>query len=185
MKFHQTKLEGAYVIEPSPICDERGSFSRLTCDDEFRKYGLVDRYVQTSLSANNVTGTLRGMHLQVPPHSETKLVSCFSGSIFDVIADLRPHSTTFGEWFGAELNASNMHTMYVPEGFAHGFITLENNSNVYYQMSKRYSPDHAHGFQWNDPEIGIEWPVEPVAISEKDTLLPAHSSLFEKLEPHN
>lgn len=168
MIFTETKLKGAYVIDISPIADERGFFSRLYCKTEFEKQGLNTHMVQANLSRNHKKGTLRGLHLQSAPFEETKLVRCTRGSIYDVIVDLRPASETFKQWIGLELTAGNYRMLYVPEGFAHGFITLEDDTEVSYQVTEFYTPLTEQGCRWDDPSFHIEWPLKPEVISEKD-----------------
>jgi dTDP-4-dehydrorhamnose 3,5-epimerase len=177
MIFHQTEISGVVLIKPEPVLDERGFFSRLTCMREFADHGLATNFVQTSVSSNITSGTLRGMHFQLPPHSETKLVSCTRGAIFDVIVDIRPNSDTYGKWFGTEITTTNKHILYIPENIAHGFITLEDNTETYYQMNEYYAPGHARGIRWNDEAVGIDWPMKPVVVSGKDKNLPSIAEL--------
>jgi len=172
MIFIETKLRGAYVIEIESLKDERGFFARTFCVREFEKHFLNPRLVQCSISFNYSKGTLRGMHYQKPPCAEAKLVRCTRGAIYDVIIDLRPDSRTFKEHFAIRLDADNRRMLYIPEGTAHGFLTLEDNSEIFYQMSEFYSPQHAAGFRWNDPMFNVEWPMEPVVISERDNSYP-------------
>lgn len=172
MKFIETKLKRAYLIKPELLEDERGFFSRTFCQKEFEAYGLNPRIAQCNISYNKHKGTLRGMHYQAAPMAETKLVRCTRGAIYDVIIDLRPESPTYCQWIAEELNAENSKMMYVPEGFAHGFQTLKDDTEVFYQMSEFYSPEHARGVRWNDPAFGIEWPLNTKIISEKDKNYP-------------
>ena len=173
MRFVETELAGAYILEPERLEDERGFFARLSCAREFEERGLVSNFVQTSIAYNRTKGTLRGMHFQVAPHEEVKTVRCTTGSIYDVIVDLRPNSSTYGSWTSVVLSAENRGTLYVPEGFAHGYQTLEDGSEVFYQMSQYYAPESALGFRWDDPSIAIRWPdVEERVISDKDRELP-------------
>lgn len=172
MLFKETTLKGAFIIEPEKLSDERGFFARSFCSKEFEGHGLNPRLVQCNISFNAQKGTLRGMHYQETPCAEAKLVRCTKGAIYDVIVDIRPHSSTFKRHFGARLDEFNRTMLFVPEGFAHGFITLEDNSEIFYQMSEFYSPPHAAGFRWNDPSFGIAWPLEPVVISERDNSYP-------------
>jgi dTDP-4-dehydrorhamnose 3,5-epimerase len=172
MIFHKTKLEGAYLIEIEPHQDERGFFARTWCQREFEAQGLNPRLVQCNLSYNKKKGTLRGMHSQATPCEEAKLVSCTRGSIYDVIVDLRPGSPTFMEYLGMKLLAETHNMLYVPEGFAHGFLTLQDETYVFYQMSEFYAPDFARGFRWDDPAFRIEWPAEVKVISERDASYP-------------
>jgi len=172
MKFLETAMEGAFIIELEAAEDERGYFARTFCRNEFAAHGLNYEIAQCSISYNARRGTLRGMHYQVEPHSEVKLVQCVSGSIYDVIVDLRPESDTYCRWIGIELSPSKRCLLYVPEGFAHGFQTLEDNSTVYYQISEYYAPNYARGVRWNDPVIGIKWPIISPLLSEKDKIIP-------------
>ena len=173
MKFLPTGLTGAVVIEPEPLRDERGSFSRTFCREEFRAHGIELTVVQCSVSFNVRRGTLRGLHYQAPPKAEAKLVRCTAGEAFDVIADLRPGSPTFGRWFATELTAAGGRMIYVPEGFAHGFQTLRDDTELFYMMSESYSPPHARGVRWDDPQLGIRWPMAPTVMSARDRELPA------------
>jgi dTDP-4-dehydrorhamnose 3,5-epimerase len=168
MKFVQTKLAGAYLIELEPHRDERGFFARSWCEDEFEKQGLATRMVQSNVSLNLHRGTLRGLHFQRHPHEEVKLVRCTRGRIWDVMVDLRPESPTFKQWVGVELTDDNHTMLYVPRRFGHGFITLTETAEVFYQVSQRYSRECASGALWNDPAFGIEWPLEPRLISAAD-----------------
>ena len=170
MIFTETKLKGAFVIDIERLADDRGFFARSFCEKEFKDHGLNPRVVQGNISFNEKKGTLRGMHYQIKPFEEVKLVRCTRGAIYDVIVDLRSDSPTFKQYFGLLLTAHNRLSLYVPAGFAHGFITLEDDTEVFYQMSEFYSPEHARGFRWNDPAFGIEWPLEPAMISERDRL---------------
>lgn len=168
MLFTETKLKGAYIIDVKRLEDERGFFGRSYCQREFEALGLNTNVVQTNVSYNKKKGTLRGMHMQLAPHEETKLVRCTHGAIYDVIVDLRPDSPTFKQWVGVELTADSYRMLYVPEGFAHGFITLEDNTDVTYQVTQFYTPGAERGYRWDDPAFNIQWPIEPVVISEKD-----------------
>lgn len=169
MKFIETNLKGAYVIEIEPISDHRGFFARSWCQQEFRDRGLNPNLVQCNISFNLKKGTLRGMHYQAKPYAEAKLVRCTQGSIYDVMIDIRPDSPTFKTWVAVELSAANQKMVYVPEDFAHGFQTLEDNTEVLYQMSSFYHSESSRGFRWNDPAFMIEWDDanQPI-ISEKD-----------------
>lgn len=173
MIFEQTPLDGAYLIDLEKYEDERGFFARTFCRREFEDHGLETNMVQSNVSFSARRGTLRGMHFQEEPHAEAKLVRCTRGGLFDVIVDLRPWSATFTDWFGLELSASNYRMMYVPEGFAHGFITLAANTEVTYQVSAFYAPEAENGFRYDDPAIGIHWPIPVEVVSEKDTAWPA------------
>jgi dTDP-4-dehydrorhamnose 3,5-epimerase len=167
--FYKLKLEGAYRIDLEPREDERGFFARAWCQQEFAEHGLETRIVQSNLSYNRYKGTLRGMHYQAPPHEEVKLVRCIRGSILDVIIDLRPDSPTYLQWVGVELTAANRQMLYVPRGFAHGFQTLEDDTEVFYHVSEFYHPEAERGVRWNDPQFGIQWPaVEKRILSPKD-----------------
>lgn len=168
MIFRETKLQGAYVIEPELLEDGRGAFARTWSQDEFAARGLNPRVVQCNTSYNKLRGTLRGMHYQISPHEEAKLVRCTSGAIYDVIVDLREKSPTRSKWIGFELSAHNRQMLYVPEGFAHGFQTLADDTEVFYQISAYYHQESARGVRWDDPAFGIEWPLEASVISERD-----------------
>ena len=172
MTFRETVIEGVWVVEPERYEDERGFFARTWDLEEFGRRGLGGRLVQCSISFNRRRGTLRGMHYQSAPHEEAKLVRCTSGSIFDVAVDLRTESTTFRRWVGIELSAENRLAMYVPEGCAHGFLTLTDDSEVAYQISEFHAPDAARGVRWDDPAIGIEWPGEVLVINDRDSSYP-------------
>ena len=170
--FTRTDLEGAFLITPERVEDDRGFFARTWCHAEFSGRGLNARLVQCSISFNKRKGTLRGMHYQIAPHAEAKLVRCTMGAIYDVIIDLRPESRTFKRWAAFELTSSNHRMLYVPEGFAHGFQTLEENTEVLYQMSEFYAPQSACGVRWNDPAFGIQWPADDRVISPQDRHYP-------------
>jgi dTDP-4-dehydrorhamnose 3,5-epimerase len=172
MKFVVTALKGAYIIEPQQLCDDRGFFARTWCKKEFLAQGLNPELVQCNISFNRKKGTLRGMHHQVAPHQEAKLVRCTAGAIYDAIVDLRPHSPTFKSWVGVELSAENRNMLYVPEGFGHGFLTLMDDTEVFYQMSEYYAPECGRGFRWNDPSFNINWPEKITSISERDKNYP-------------
>ena len=169
MIFTETKLKGAFIIELEKLEDERGFFARTWDQKLFEENGLNSRIVQCSISFNKLKGTIRGLHFQIPPHEEAKLVSCIKGKIFDVIVDLRSSSDTYKKWFSIELNDQNKKMLYIPEGFAHGFQTLEDNTLVYYQISEIYSPEHARGVRWDDNTFQIEWPLKKTVISKKDS----------------
>ena len=172
MKFNQSPLAGAYTIELEKRGDERGFFARFFCTDEFSEQGLCSSFAQINNSLTGNKGTLRGMHYQMMPSAEVKVVRCISGSLYDVILDLRPDSPTFGQWFGETLSAENRRMMYCPKGFAHGFITLEENTEAFYLVSDPYAPELERGIRFNDPRFNIEWPIEPIEISEKDSNWP-------------
>lgn len=169
MIFTETKLKGAYIIESERLSDERGFFARTWCQKEFQIHGLNTNVVQCNISYNKKKGTLRGMHYQAAPWEETKLVRCTAGAIHDVIIDLRPNSITYKEWISVELTAENRKMLYIPDGFAHGLLTLQDDTEVFYQMSGRYSAEHARGVRWNDPAFGVQWPAEVSTISDKDS----------------
>ena len=168
MIFTPTKLDGVWLIEPERIEDERGFFARTWCCREFEERGLNPRLVQCNVSFNRRKGTLRGMHWQRSPHGECKVVRCTQGAIFDVVVDLRPQSPTYCQWVGTELSAENHSAFYIPEGCAHGFQTLTEKSEVFYQMSEFYAVDAAAGVRWNDAAFGIEWPLPVSMISGRD-----------------
>ena len=172
MQFESLPLAGAFLIRPTRHTDERGYFARTFCRQTFVERGFADCALQCSVSYNSKAGTLRGLHFQRPPHEETKLVRCVRGAIFDVLVDLRPNSESFGRWFGATLSAVNGHAFYIPPGFAHGFVSLEDESEVNYQMAEPFVPEAAAGILRNDPDLGISWPVDPVAIAARDRALP-------------
>lgn len=172
MKFEETELPGAFVIELEPLRDERGFFARAWCAKEFESAGLTTVHAQTNFSYNGRAGTLRGLHYQLPPHEEVKLVRCIRGSIYDVIVDLREGSSTYGRWVGVELSAGNRRMLYVPAGFAHAFQTLEDDTEVLYQVNEFYTPGAERGLRFDDPAIGIRWPREVSVISEKDASWP-------------
>jgi dTDP-4-dehydrorhamnose 3,5-epimerase len=164
----ETKLEGAFVVEPERFEDERGFFARAWSRAEFEARGLNPRVAECYLSFNRKKGTLRGMHFQSPPHAQAKLVRCTAGAVCDVIVDLRPGSATFKQWAGVELTARNRLMLYVPEGFAHGFQALEDDAEVFYQVSERYASESAGGVRWDDPAFGIEWPLRVEVINYRD-----------------
>jgi dTDP-4-dehydrorhamnose 3,5-epimerase len=173
--FTETKLKGAFIIQPERLDDHRGFFARTWCQREFEAHGLNPCLVQCSISFNKKKGTLRGMHYQVAPYAEAKLVRCTSGAIYDVIIDLRPNSPTFKQYVAVVLTAENRTLFYVPEGVAHGFQTLEDNSEVFYQMSAFYTPEYARGVRWDAPAFGIEWPSDERIILERDRNYPDFS----------
>ena len=175
MKFSRLSLSGAYLIELEPRQDERGFFSRLYCQREFLAEGLSDGLVQVNDSFSRYRGTLRGLHYQLPPHRETKLVRCVRGAVWDVILDLRDESATFGQWLGRELTAENRAMMYVPKGFAHGFLTLTDDCELVYFVDEFYTPECERGIRWNDPFFKIDWPLLPEVISERDLAHPDYS----------
>jgi dTDP-4-dehydrorhamnose 3,5-epimerase len=168
MKFAQTELPGVFLIEPELLADDRGSFARSFCVDEFAAAGIDFEVVQANISFNRFSGTVRGMHFQADPYAEAKVVRCTRGALYDVVVDLRPDSAKYGKWVGAELNADNRKALYIPEGCAHGFQTLLDNTEVDYLMSSRYQPEAASGVRFDDPTIGIDWPLAVSSVSERD-----------------
>ena len=168
MKFTVTPLAGAWLVEPEPRRDDRGFFARAWCRDEFAAHGLAADFVQCNISFSRDRGTLRGLHYQAAPHGEAKLVTCIRGRVFDAIVDLRPNSPSYRKWFGAELTEENRLMIYVPEGCAHGYLTLEDASEVMYPVTAAYHPASERGLRWNDAAIGIAWPMEPLVVSPKD-----------------
>jgi dTDP-4-dehydrorhamnose 3,5-epimerase len=172
MKFTELVLPGAFLIELEPHADERGFFARSFCEEEFAAHGLVTRFPQNNLSRNKRAGTLRGMHYAVAPSVETKVVRCATGAIHDVIIDLREGSPTYARWVAAELTAQNGRALYIPAGFAHGFLTLADDTDVVYQMGDVFRPQTARGFRWNDPRFAVAWPQAPVMISTRDASYP-------------
>jgi dTDP-4-dehydrorhamnose 3,5-epimerase len=168
MIFNETPLEGAFVIDLEKRGDERGFFARMFCENEFREHGLATNFVQVNNSLAEKKGALRGLHYQLAPAAETKLVRCIRGALQDVIIDLRSDSETFCRYIAVDLTAENRTMLYVPKGFAHGFITLEDRTEALYLVDEFYNPDQERGIRWNDPTFGIQWPIEPSVISEKD-----------------
>lgn len=168
MKLIPSPLKGAYLIEIEKFEDSRGFFSRMFCKETFDSHGLESNFVQMNNSYNVRKGTLRGMHYQLAPYQEVKLVRCVHGSLYDVILDIRPDSPSLGKWFGAELSKENRSMMYVPKGFAHGFVTLEPDTEVIYAVTEVYCKENERGIRWDDPEFQIKWPLSPTTISEKD-----------------
>lgn len=168
MIFTATPLNGSYLIDLEKRGDDRGFFARAFCEKEFAGQTLATCFVQVNNSLSAIQGTLRGMHYQLAPKAEVKLVRCIRGALYDVILDLRQDSPTFGQSFGAELTAENRRMMYVPKGFAHGFVTLQENTEAFYFVDEFYSPEHERGVRWNDPRFDIQWPIEPVVLSDKD-----------------
>ena len=172
MKFTATEIEGLVIVDLEPASDERGSFARLHCPQEFAAAGHPFLPTQTSLSRNLKAGTLRGMHYEAAPREEAKLVRVVRGRIFDVAVDLRPDSPTYRRWTGAELSADNGRALLIGKGMAHGFVTLEDDTDVLYQIDKIFEPGHGRGVRWNDSAFAIAWPVSPVVISERDATYP-------------
>ncbi|MCB1033971.1 MAG: dTDP-4-dehydrorhamnose 3,5-epimerase [Acidobacteria bacterium] len=168
MIFHPTPLAGAFLLEPQRFEDDRGFFARTFCREEFEAHGLEPAVAQCSVSFNTLRGTLRGLHFQAPPHEEDKLVRCTRGSLFDVIVDLRPGSETYLQHYAAELTAENRLALYVPKGFAHGFQTLADDTEAFYQISVPYAPGHGRGHRYDDPAFGISWPLPVAKIADKD-----------------
>jgi dTDP-4-dehydrorhamnose 3,5-epimerase len=179
MLFRETELHGAWLIDLDPARDGRGFFSRTFCTREFAAHGLETNFVQHSLSFSAVRGTLRGMHFQAHPHGEVKVVECVKGAVWDVIIDVRQKSPTFGRWKGIELNAENRRQLYIPTGFAHGFITLSDDVEVRYLISSFYEPTAARGFRHDDPAFAIPWPMPVAAISDKDRGWPAFAAMYD------
>ena len=173
MTFTETDLPGAFVVDLEPRQDDRGFFARAWCETEFAEHGLSTVVAQCNVSFSRKKGTLRGLHYQVAPHAEVKLVRCLRGALYDVIVDLRPASPTYRRWLGVELTAENRRMLYVPEGFAHGFQTLADDTEAFYQVSAAYAPDAERGVRWDDPAFAIEWPdAEGALMSEKDRSWP-------------
>jgi dTDP-4-dehydrorhamnose 3,5-epimerase len=176
MIFTEVELPGAFIVELEQLHDERGYFARAWSETEFREHGLAGRAVQGNVAYNRRRGTLRGMHYQVAPHEEAKLIRCTRGSLYDVIVDLRPTSPTYLRWTGIELRAADGRMFYVPEGFAHGYQTLEDDTEVFYLVSEAYAPEAERGVRWDDPAFAIDWPpADPRIVSEKDREWPAFS----------
>lgn len=172
MIFRPTPVPGVVVVEPERHADERGFFARTYCADEFRANGLDPQLAQCSTSFNTRAGTLRGLHYQVEPFSEVKLVRCTMGAIYDVVVDLRPESPTYCQWIGTELTAENGRMVYVPKRCAHGFLTLVDSSEVLYQISEPYRPEAGAGVRWDDPSFGVRWPGTPIVMADRDASFP-------------
>jgi dTDP-4-dehydrorhamnose 3,5-epimerase len=172
MRFVETKLLDGYKVQCERFVDERGYFARVWDQSELTQLGLDSSLVQCSLSFNHKKGTVRGMHFQVHPYAETKLVRCSRGALYDVMIDLRPESATFKQWVGSELTSDNGMMLYIPKGFAHGFQTLEDNTEIFYQISSTYVKDAQRGVRWNDPQFGIEWPCATTVINQRDATYP-------------
>jgi dTDP-4-dehydrorhamnose 3,5-epimerase len=172
MIFQETKIAGTFEIHLEPICDERGFFARSWCRNEFRSRGLNPELAQCSISFNTRKGTLRGLHYQAAPHAEAKLVRCTRGAVYDVVLDLRPKSTTFKGWVAVVLSAEKRNMVYLPEGCAHGFLSLKDESELFYQISEFYDAESARGVRWDDPAFGITWPEKVDVISERDRTYP-------------
>ena len=182
MKFVETPLTGAYAVELEKRGDDRGFFARAFCEREYTAHGLVDRFVQINNSLSTQAGTLRGMHYQLTPDAEVKVVRCLRGALWDCIADLRPDSPTYRRWFGVELTAENRRSLYVPRGFAHAVLTLEDDTEALYLVSTSYAPQSERGLRWDDPWIGVEWPIQPTEISDKDAGWPDYDPEFHGAE---
>ena len=179
MIFNETKLPGAFIIEVKRLEDERGFFGRSFCRREFEERGLNPFVAQCNISFNRDAGTLRGMHYQAAPHAEEKLVRCTRGALYDVIIDLRPESPTFKRWVSLELTEENCRMLYIPKGFAHGFQTLVDETEIFYQMSTFYHPESSRGVRWNDPAFGIQWPeTDRVILSDRDRVWPDYTDSF-------
>jgi len=172
MIFTETKIPGAFLIRPQPVPDERGFFARTFCVDEFAQQGIDPTIVQRSVSSNPRRGTLRGLHFQVAPHTENKLVSCSRGAIYDVVLDLRRESSAYRQWVAVTLTADNLDSLFVPAGCAHGFLTLEDDCVVRYDISAFYAPGSARGVRFDDPAFAIEWPLTPTVVSARDRAFP-------------
>lgn len=185
MIFNQLPLKGAYLIEVQPFQDNRGFFTRTFCEKEFASQGLVQHYVQANHSGTQGKGVVRGMHFQYPPFTETKLIKCIQGAIFDVIIDVRKGSPTFLQWYGAELSSENKKMMYVPTGFAHGFQSLSDYSEITYMVSNFYSRENEGGINYHDPMVKISWPLSISLVSEKDKNLPFIDNSFKAVTINN
>jgi dTDP-4-dehydrorhamnose 3,5-epimerase len=172
MKFHPTPLKGAFTIELEKRGDDRGFFARFFCEREFAEAGLESHFVQINNSLSAQKGTIRGLHYQLAPMAEVKLVRCLRGAFFDAIIDLRPDSPSYLKWFGSELTEKNRLMMYVPRGFAHALLSLSDDTEALYLVSSTYSPQHERGIRYNDPTFGIKWPIEPTEVSAKDQKWP-------------
>jgi dTDP-4-dehydrorhamnose 3,5-epimerase len=172
LKFLETPLAGLYVVEIEPRNDDRGFFARSFCIEEFDAHGLERKVAQCNISFNEKVGSLRGLHFQAEPHGEAKLVRCTHGAIYDVAVDIRPGSNTYLKWYAVELNSKNRRMMFIPQGFAHGFQTLMDETEVFYLMFESYYPERARGLRWDDPKVGIAWPLANPIISDKDRTYP-------------
>lgn len=176
MVFEETELQGCYVIELEKHGDERGFFARFFCRNEFRQQGLVENFVQINNSLSKIKGTLRGLHYQLAPKAETKIVRCIQGAILDVVVDLRPSSDSYLKHVAIELSAANRKALYVPKGFAHGFLSLTENTEVFYLVDEYYAPEYERGIRYDDPTFAIPWPAEPTVLSDKDRAHPDFSA---------
>lgn len=172
MKFDETTLPGVFLVDLQPSVDDRGFFARGWCQNEFANHGLTANISQVNISQNHQAGTIRGLHLQMAPHAEAKLVRCSKGRIFDVAIDMRPSSPTYLHWVGHELSDRNRSALFIPEGFAHGYQTLTDDTEVFYLISESYAPGAEAGFRYDDPRIGIKWPMKVKSISDKDANWP-------------
>lgn len=173
MKFLETSVKDAFLIKPDAFSDDRGYFMRAYCAQEFQQAGIHLPVVQANLAGSRHKGTLRGMHYQTEPFEEGKLIRCIGGSVFDVVLDIRTGSETYGQWYGAELTSSNRQMLYIPPGCAHGYLTLEDNAEVYYLVSEHYQPGAEQGVRWNDPKFSIDWPIKDnLIMSDKDRVWP-------------
>lgn len=182
MELRETPLSGAFLIDLNRKGDSRGFFARLFCEKAFADLGLESDFVQINDSLSASMGTLRGLHYQLPPYQEVKVVRCIRGALWDCIVDLRPQSPTFKQWFGVTLSADNRTMLYVPRGFAHGFVTLSDDAEVIYLVSAPYAPEHERGLRWDDPAIGIDWPRHPVEMSEKDANWPSLDPAYHRID---
>jgi dTDP-4-dehydrorhamnose 3,5-epimerase len=177
MIFTETRLKGAFIIELEAHADQRGFFARAWCEREFREHGLSARWVQANIAFSREKGTLRGLHYQIAPYQEAKLMRCIRGAMYDVIIDLRPGSPTYEQWLGVELSADNRVVLYIPEGFAHGYQTLVDDTEVFYPVSQFYTPGAERGVRWDDPAFAVRWPLtENLILSDKDKGWPDYSS---------
>lgn len=181
MQFEPLALSGLMRVRSQAATDARGSFSRAFCTEEFAANGLENWFLQDSISLNQEAGTLRGLHFQQRPHQETKFVQCLRGAFFDAAVDLRPSSPTFGRWAGVTLRAEEPGGLYIPQGFAHGFLTLTDDTLVYYKITPAYVPGLESGLRWNDERVGIEWPITPRLVSQRDEMLPGWAELADRL----
>jgi dTDP-4-dehydrorhamnose 3,5-epimerase len=179
MLFHETRLPGVFEIDIEPHADDRGFFARSWCRKEFEEHGLNSQLVQCNISFNTRRGTLRGMHYQAPPYAEAKIVRCTRGAIYDVVVDLRPSSPACRKWIAVTLTAVNRRMLYIPEGCAHGFLTLEGETEIFYQMSEYFDPGSARGVRWNDLAFGVRWPETVEVISERDRTYPDFTQTIE------
>jgi dTDP-4-dehydrorhamnose 3,5-epimerase len=174
VRFVPTSVAGALIVEVDAHADMRGTFARTFCSEIFADHGLVSTFVQCNVSTNRKRGTLRGLHYQQAPGAETKLVRATRGKVFDVAVDLRPQSATYRHWASVELDSDRHNAFYIPAGCAHGFLTLEDDCELFYQMSEPHAPGLSRGVRWDDPQFAIKWPFEPLVISDRDAALPSH-----------